>query len=213
MSGYTPEQTDQINWTARWAKYRIPIRFWDLGLPDYERTEYNLKAIEVAKEMVVNWRLHRPLGGDLPENRSRIGKGAIIIGPYGAGKSRLICAATTDIARRYNTSALYLPVANFFHLGRADPDRAAELKRLVERVPLLALDDVGTEYDSGSGYTGKELYRILRLRFDRALPTLATTNVPLAEWSEKYEPSMFSFLHEAFAAAVISGEDWRRARR
>jgi DNA replication protein DnaC len=231
VSVYTPEQAGHINWTKRWRDYDIPRRFWGLGLADMQRTQDNAQALEMGYDIVKTWRQRRLLGDEMPENRSKIGKGGILIGPAATGKTRLMCAIGTDIARTYSTEVLYMPVVSFFALGRKiqqqtdiavklrDEDSLTKLKRLtriqelVTTVPLLLWDDQGKEHDSGSGWIGSEVYRILRTRFDRCLPTLATTNVPLPKWSEKYESAMFSFLHEAFDAAAIGGEDWRRAGR
>jgi DNA replication protein DnaC len=231
VSTYTPEQAAQINWTARWAKYRVPRRFWGLGLADMRRTPDNAQGLDMGYDIVTGWRQRRPLADEMPEDRSKLGKGGIAIGPPATGKTRLMCAIATDVARMYNTEFLYMPVTSFFDLGNKardakeiafklrDEETLNEYKRMrrlqdhVVRVPLLIWDDQGKEYDSGSGWNGSEVYRIFRTRFDRCLPTLATTNVPLPQWSEKYEAAMFSFLHEAFDAAAIGGEDWRRARR
>jgi DNA replication protein DnaC len=231
VSVYTPEQAAHVNWNGRWQKYQLPKRFWGLGLADMKRTQDNARGLDMGYDMVNTWRQRRPLGSDLPEDRSKMGKGGIVIGPPATGKTRLVCAIATDIARMYNTEVLYMPVVNFFDLGNKardakeiafklrDEESLEEFKRLrrlrdhIVKVPVLVWDDQGKEYDSGSGWNGSEVYRIFRTRFDRCLPTLATTNVPLPKWSEKYESAMFSFLHEAFDAAVIGGEDWRRAGR
>jgi DNA replication protein DnaC len=231
VSVYTPEQAARINWSARWEKYQLPRRFWDLGLADMKRTRDNARALDMGYDLVQTWPQRRQLGDEMPEDRTQMGKGFIVIGPPATGKTRMVCAIATDIARTYSTEVLYMPVVSFFALGRKiqqetdiavklrDEESLAKVKKLtrlqelVTRVPLLIWDDQGKEYDSGSGWNGTEVYRIFRTRFDRCLPTLTTTNVPLPQWSEKYEGAMFSFLHEAFDAAAIGGEDWRRAGR
>lgn len=214
MSTYTSEQAAGIDWARRWEKYDIPLRYRGLGVADMQRTPANSRALDMTANLVETWPARRPVGGDtLSQDRSLIGKGVIAIGAYGTGKTRLVCAAATDVARRYNTAVRYIPVAKYFTSIKDSPDTAPYLKRTVMTVPLLVWDDQGTEYDSGSGWVGSEIYRILRDRFDHARPTLITTNLALAEWSKKYQGSMFSFLHEAFDAAVITGEDWRRAKR
>jgi DNA replication protein DnaC len=231
VSFYTPQQAAGINWSARWEKYRLPKRFWGYGLADMERTPGNASALAMASDLVATWRQRRPLGDALPEDRSLMGRGGIVIGPAATGKTRLVCAIATDIARTYNTEVLYMPVVSFFALGHKirqatevavklrDEQSLAEVKKLrriqelVTKIPLLVWDDQGKEHDSGSGWVGAEVYRIFRERFDNCRPTLTTTNVPLPEWSEKYESAMFSFLHEAFDAAAMGGKDWRRAGR
>lgn len=86
-----------------------------------------------------------------------------------------------------------------FH-GRAEDDHL--------NVRLLVLDDLGKEY--GSKYDDSSFDEILRARYDKALPTIITTNVPLENWGKKYGEAMGSFAHEAFRLVRIMGEDLRK---
>jgi DNA replication protein DnaC len=86
-----------------------------------------------------------------------------------------------------------------FH-GRADDDRL--------NARVLVLDDLGKEY--GSSYDNTSFDEILRARYDKALPTIVTTNVPLENWGKKYGEAMGSFAHEAFRLVRIKGEDLRK---
>lgn len=75
-------------------------------------------------------------------------------------------------------------------------------------VRLLILDDLGKEY--GSQYNDSSFDEILRARYDKALPTIITTNVPREKWAAQYGEAMGSFAHEAFRRVVITGKDLRR---
>lgn len=86
-----------------------------------------------------------------------------------------------------------------FH-GRAEDDRL--------NARVLVLDDLGKEY--GSSYDNTSFDEILRARYDKALPTIVTTNVPLENWGKKYGEAMGSFAHEAFRLVRIKGEDLRK---
>lgn len=88
-----------------------------------------------------------------------------------------------------------------FH-GRLD----AELDHLNVRV--LVLDDLGKEY--GSKYNDSSFDEILRARYDKALPTIITTNVPRENWAAQYGEAMGSFAFEAFRRIEISGKDLRQ---
>lgn len=76
-------------------------------------------------------------------------------------------------------------------------------------VRLLVLDDVGKEY--GSKYDDASFHELIRSRYDRALPTIVTTNIPIDKWAAQYGSAMGSFAHEAFHYVVILGEDLRKA--
>lgn len=101
----------------------------------------------------------------------------------------------------------------------ADPESKANMFQEMEgyhgrskydwlNVRLLVLDDLGKEY--GSDYDNTSFDEILRARYDKALPTIITTNVRREDWEKKYGPAMGSFAHEAFKRVRIIGEDLRQ---
>lgn len=77
-------------------------------------------------------------------------------------------------------------------------------------VRILVIDDLGKEY--GSKYDDTSFDEILRLRYDKALPTIVTTNVRLEDWESEYKEAMASFAHEAFVRVPIIGSDLRAAQ-
>lgn len=72
-------------------------------------------------------------------------------------------------------------------------------------VRVLVIDDLGKEY--GSKYDDSSFDEILRLRYDKALPTIVTTNVRLEDWEAQYKEAMASFANEAFVRVPIVGAD------
>lgn len=101
----------------------------------------------------------------------------------------------------------------------ADPETKKELYREMEgfhgrakedylNVRVLVLDDLGKEY--GSKYDDTSFDEILRARYDKALPTIITTNVPREKWAAQYSEAMGSFAHEAFHRVRIIGKDLRK---
>lgn len=77
-------------------------------------------------------------------------------------------------------------------------------------VRILVIDDLGKEY--GSKYDDTSFDEVLRLRYDKALPTIVTTNVRLEDWEAEYKEAMASFAHEAFIRVPIIGSDLRAAQ-
>lgn len=75
-------------------------------------------------------------------------------------------------------------------------------------VRLLVLDDLGKEY--GSKYDDSSFDEVLRARYDKALPTIITTNVSREDWAKQYGDAMGSFAYEAFRRVRIIGEDLRQ---
>jgi DNA replication protein DnaC len=86
------------------------------------------------------------------------------------------------------------------YLGIAKNDRL--------NVRVLVLDDINKQY--GSEYDDHSFDAILRTRYDRALPTIITTNVPANLWAAKYGTVMESFFNEAFVPVEVHGVDLRK---
>jgi DNA replication protein DnaC len=74
-------------------------------------------------------------------------------------------------------------------------------------VRILIIDDLGKEY--GSKYDDTSFDEILRIRYDKGLPTIVTTNVLLDQWADKYGEAMGSFANEAFIKVNMIGDDKR----
>ena len=103
----------------------------------------------------------------------------------------------------------------------ADPDDKREMTYALDglhgrskfdwlNVRILVIDDLGKEY--GSKYDDTSFDEILRIRYDKGLPTIVTTNVKLENWEDKYGEAMASFANEAFNRVFIIGNDLRGAQ-
>jgi DNA replication protein DnaC len=75
-------------------------------------------------------------------------------------------------------------------------------------VRVLVLDDLGKEY--GSKYDDSSFDEILRSRYDKALPTIITTNRDREDWEKVYGKAMGSFAFEAFHLVRLVGKDLRK---
>ena len=107
--------------------------------------------------------------------------------------------ATFDVGQDEKRDAIY--ELDGFH-GRSKFDWL--------NVRILILDDIGKEY--GSKYDDTSFDEVLRLRYDKTLPTIVTTNVKLDNWEANYSEAMASFAQEAFNQVEVIGSDLRGKR-
>jgi DNA replication protein DnaC len=87
----------------------------------------------------------------------------------------------------------------------SDPE--PQLWRLA-RSPLLLLDDLGAAKQSP--WTEELTYRLVNHRYNQLLPTLVTTNLPVAELRDAVGDRVASRLAEMTDRVILTGHDRRR---
>jgi DNA replication protein DnaC len=138
------------------------------------------------------------------------GPSLLIAGPTGTGKTHQAYGAirallTAGVRLRWEaTTAADLYAAQRPQHG-SDPER--QLWRLA-RSPLLLLDDLGAAKQSP--WTEELTYRLVNHRYNQLLPTLVTTNLPVAELRDAVGDRVASRLAEMTDRVILTGHDRRR---
>lgn len=74
-------------------------------------------------------------------------------------------------------------------------------------VRVLVIDDLGKE--QRTDYTVAAVDDLIRSRYDKALPTIVTTNIDRDNMGRVYGEAMGSFVFEAFNRVLIGKMNWR----
>lgn len=223
------EAVKPVDSSYYWRQMNLPGRNWGVRLGDLD------EPLQELIDFHLDWpsryvSLETPIS-QFPEDRSRVGRGVMLSGDPGRGKTTQACAALVSICRRYRVEGYFIRFSDYVQAKTAsfalhnkvdkglggeaamtEVERFAALEARLYSVPLLVLDDVGKEHRTASGYAAGQFTTLLRHRHDAMLPTIVTTNLRGGEWAAVYDESAASFAMEAFDIVYIEGQDFRAAR-
>ncbi len=114
-------------------------------------------------------------------------KWLLLIGTYGCGKTHL-AAAIANQCLAHGRPVLFLNTPDLLDYLReafapASGSTYSERFDEIRTVPLLILDDLGTE--SPTNWATEKLYQILNYRYNARLPTVITTNKDLKDIDQR----------------------------
>jgi DNA replication protein DnaC len=193
----------------------------DMTLEDIRVTDdYMQDALDQVTTYIAN----------LDDNRAK-GHGLTLLGPAGVGKTMLSCLVLKEAkARNYRIEAIEFTalvelvkkqytLASFGKNGNEEAqDEWYRIEEHVRRIKggakrtaadWVLLDDIGREYESGSGWSANQLFDLTRFRYNRGLPFLLTSNCGEDQLDQRYTEGLVSFLHEATEVIYIGSEDYR----
>ena len=114
----------------------------------------------------------------------------VLFGGYGSGKTHLAAAIANEVLRRQQRVILAVVPDLLDHLratfGPDSPVAYDDRFETIREVPLLILDDLGTE--NTTPWAREKLYQLINHRYNDALPTVITSNLD----PEAIDPRIFS---------------------
>ena len=142
------------------------------------------------------------------------GKGMIIFGNPGNGKSHLVAAIVNQAVKLGNVAVfervprLLAKIRSTYSGGTVSEE---EIITALIKADLLVLDDLGAE--KCSEWTEQSLYTIIDERYTEGLPVIATTNTDLEELERKIGPRSMDRLLEMCEIVENRGTSYRQERR
>lgn len=133
-----------------------------------------------------------------------------LFGGYGCGKTHLAAAIANEAIRRECPTMFSVVPDLLDHLrstfGPSSEVEYDERFELIRNIPLLVLDDLGTE--STTPWAREKLFQLMNHRYNHRLPTVITSNGDL----DKLDPRLHSRLQDVALCerVLIEAGDYRR---
>lgn len=208
-------------------KYGVPPTYRGSRFANFETpTEEHAEALAFFRDYLDNlnqYYVSERRDFDLApvKDPKTIGRGVIIQGPAGSGKTTLGIAFLMEsferfpkVHLRFEAAADYIEAhIEEMKLEQADEygddwyDLRARIKAAKE-APILMLDDLGKEHHTKSGFAANVIDSLLRKRHRTSRPTIITTNLTAGDWEKYYGASMPSFINRAFTSLLLPGGGW-----
>lgn len=189
---------------GHYAAVGIPRRYYDMDFEWLRKhgsfPKENSEAYAVVKQYVDNL-----------ETNLKSGKGLILRGPAGTGKTSIAVSILKEVlALKRGCMMISMPSLLDIMLTLSKGDRVAFLnyEQKLRNIPLLLLDDFGAEY-SKSDWVVSKVESVIIDRYNRMKPIILTTNYS-ETWTEKnYSQRVYDRLRGEYAVAIFNGESHR----
>ena len=170
-------------------------RFLTRTFENFETDELNVRAYEIAVRYADAFSAllptrNRETGRTDPPAKER--NGLMIIGSYGTGKTHLAVAIANKLIAK-GTPVICMTMIDLLArikqtFDKHDEATEAEIMRIYEEVPLLVIDDIGSEQPTDWGST--KIFAIVNARYEAYMPTIVTTNYAGDELIRRMTPTL-----------------------
>lgn len=168
-------------------------RFTNRTFDKFEVNDVNRKAYEKCKRYADSFNIMLPekdkRGNVTPPKKEC--NGLFITGSYGTGKTHLACSIANQLMCGgvpvicMTMIDLLTKIKSSFDAN--DGATEADIMRLYEEIPLLVIDDIGSEQPTEWGST--RIYSIINARYEAYMPTIVTTNYTGEELIRRMTPT------------------------
>lgn len=160
-------------------------------------TDQQKKAVSVAKDYINNF-----------ENKLSNGKGLIVQGSFGTGKTYLSAIIRKALVERHY-KVLFITFADYFEMmvttSKERDGKTDSIFYMAQDADLLILDEINAEQNN---WEAKELYRIVNARMNKS--TIYTTNYSSKDFKKSLKMNqIFSRMMNRKETIILNGKDYR----
>lgn len=167
-------------------------RFQNRTFDRWEVTPENRRAFGTCKRYADSFDIMLPTKGKdgRPQPPQKERNGIFMVGGYGTGKTHLAAAIANQLMQG-GTPVICMTMIDLLARIRETYDKSgagteAQVMRLYADVPLLIIDDLGSEQPTEWGST--TIFSIVNARYEAYMPTIVTSNCGADELVQRMTP-------------------------
>lgn len=167
-------------------------RFQARTFERWKVTPENRRAFETCRKYASSFELMLPTRNGSRVTPPKVERnGIFMVGGYGTGKTHLAAAVANSLINA-GTPVICMTMIDMLARIKETFDRdtgasEAEVMRLYTEVPLLVIDDLGSEQPTEWGST--TIFSIINARYEGYMPTIVTSNCGADELVERMTPA------------------------
>lgn len=195
----------EINrWKAMIGNSGIPDRFQNRTIGNFiAESEGQKKALEFASDFAESF-----------DTVMKTGRSALFIGKPGTGKTHLAAAIGLRVMNKYGHQVLFTTVMRVIRRikdtwSRGSEESESQAVAAFVFPSLLILDEVGVQF--GSEFEKNILFDIINERYERRLPTILLSNLPVKDISAYLGERVIDRIREDGGARIVF--DWESYRK
>lgn len=184
-----------------WEKSNVGNRYKNCSFENFERDLFSDQVVK-AETYAENL------------NRNIDGRGLVMIGGYGTGKTHLATAIAKYAVEEYGMSVWFRTfsdilqeIKNSFNTNVS----TEEISHRFETVDLLVIDDLGKE--KATDWGNEQLFSLLDKRYRDCLPVVITSNCDMGQLGKRVDGAIMSRLIQTCEFIEMSGRDYRKVHR
>lgn len=174
----------------------VDERFRESTFDNLIETHDNSKGIRIAKNYVEHF-----------DDMYRLGKGLILYGPTGTGKTFL----ADCVANALMEKGVPVLVTSIIALTRGMGEHLPSVLEKMSNARLLVLDDFGAE--RFTDFKSEQIFDVIDTRYSSKKPMIITTNYPLSELKKAEnirQQRVNERILEVCHPVKMDGESWRK---
>lgn len=129
-------------------------------------------------------------------------KNLILIGETGRQKTFLACSIGVEFLKQ-NKSVYFSTMQDLLNNVY---NNKIDLEKIVTETDLLIIDELSNEYHTDNQWALKQMKEMFRLRKNRNLPTVCTSNYYPNAWEELYDKPFVSTLNGSFFITLLASD-------